>query len=91
MAGNVEEWTDSRYEAYPGGTVIDDDLLQILGQGYPVLRGGSFELGGDLTRSARRHGPHPGAKFRITGFRLVQGARYEEPSFSHQRRRGQPQ
>lgn len=71
LAGNVEEWTASVYSPYPGGEIIHDDLMQILGPGYPILRGGSFALGGDLARTRRRHGPHPGAPFRITGFRLV--------------------
>jgi len=71
LAGNVEEWTASAYAPYPGGTAVDDDLQQLLGPRYTVLRGGSFALGGDLARSRRRHGPHPGAPFRITGFRLA--------------------
>jgi len=71
LAGNVEEWTASAYAPYPGGTAVDDDLQQLLGPRYAVLRGGSFALGGDLARSRRRHGPHPGAPFRITGFRLA--------------------
>jgi toxoflavin biosynthesis protein ToxD len=71
MAGNVEEWTASHYAPYPGGRVIEDDLWRMLGPDYPILRGGSFELGGDLTRTRRRHGPHPGRPFRVTGFRLA--------------------
>lgn len=71
LAGNVEEWTSTSYSAYPGGEIIKDDLWKILGAGYPVLRGGSFELRGDLARTRRRHGPHPGHEFRVTGFRLV--------------------
>ncbi|MGH0358445.1 formylglycine-generating enzyme family protein [Sinorhizobium meliloti] len=71
LAGNVEEWTSTSYAPYPGGNFIEDDLWNILGQGYPILRGGSFLLGGDLTRTRRRHGPHPELKFRVTGFRLA--------------------
>jgi len=71
LAGNVEEWTASAFQPYPGSAPVDDDLMRILGPGYAVLRGGSFELGGDLARTRRRHGPHPGAPFRITGFRLA--------------------
>lgn len=76
LAGNVEEWTSSRYAPYPGGRFIADDLTRLVGPDYPILRGGSFLLGGDLCRGARRHGPHPGPQFRITGFRLV----YDPPS-----------
>ncbi|MEQ8603498.1 MAG: SUMF1/EgtB/PvdO family nonheme iron enzyme [Marivibrio sp.] len=74
LAGNVEEWTASRYAPYPGGRFIADDLIKLVGPRYPILRGGSFLLGGDLCRGARRHGPHPGPQFRITGFRLVHDA-----------------
>lgn len=71
MGGNVEEWTASTYQPYPGGMSQNDDLMQFLGPGYHVLRGGSFALGGDLARTRRRHGPHPGIPFRVTGFRMV--------------------
>lgn len=70
MAGNVEEWTRSVYRPYPGGYFIEDDLSRLLGD-YHVLRGGSFCLGGDLTRCSRRHGPHPDRIFRFIGFRIV--------------------
>jgi formylglycine-generating enzyme required for sulfatase activity len=71
LAGNVEEWTATRYSPYPGGQLIEDDLLRKVGPNYRILRGGSFALGGDLARTRRRHGPHPGPFFRITGFRMV--------------------
>ena len=38
MAGNVWEWTDSWYDAYPGSTFTADEF----GQQYRVLRGGSW-------------------------------------------------
>ena len=38
MAGNVWEWTDSWYEAYPGSTFTSKEF----GQKYRVLRGGSW-------------------------------------------------
>jgi formylglycine-generating enzyme required for sulfatase activity len=69
MAGNVEEWTASDYAEYPGGDFIEDHLTSALGLRYPVLRGGSAELGGDLARGARRHGPHP--QFTMFGFRVA--------------------
>jgi toxoflavin biosynthesis protein ToxD len=70
MAGNVEEWTCSLYRPYPGGSFIDDDLSRLMGD-YHVIKGGSFCLGGDLTRCARRHGPHPDSIFRFVGFRIT--------------------
>ena len=38
MAGNVWEWTDSWYDAYPGSTFKSEEF----GQKYRVLRGGSW-------------------------------------------------
>lgn len=70
MAGNVEEWTKSWYRPYPGGELIVDDLLLAMGH-YRVLRGGSFALGGDLARCARRHGPLDAPAYRFRGFRVV--------------------
>lgn len=71
MGGNVEEWVNSRYSVYAGGTVIRDDLYEALGPEYVVLKGGSFARSGDLCRVARRHGPFPDPVFRYTGFRVV--------------------
>ena len=71
LAGNVEEWTGDVYAPYPGGAFVDDDISMMVGRNYHVLRGGSFALGGDLARCARRHGPHPAPQFRYRGFRVV--------------------
>lgn len=71
LGGNVEEWVDTIYAAHPGGSFITDDLVEALGEQYPVLKGGSFARGGDLARVARRHGGFPDPVFRYTGFRLV--------------------
>ena len=71
LAGNVEEWTMSYYEPYPGGFFINDDLSEVHNLKYHILRGGSFSRGGDLARCARRHGFHPDPEFRYTGFRIV--------------------
>lgn len=73
MGGNVEEWTADHYAPYPCGDVVEDDLSQLHREGYPVLRGGSFALGGDLARTRRRHGPYIGERFAVTGFRLALG------------------
>ncbi|MFX4303729.1 formylglycine-generating enzyme family protein [Alicyclobacillus tolerans] len=71
MGGNVEEWVSSKYVPHPGGQLIKDDLWELLGPKYPILKGGSFSRGGDLARVARRHGRHPDPEFRFTGFRVV--------------------
>lgn len=67
MAGNVEEWTSTKYQPYPGGKPIHD---RFGGPGdYNVIRGGSFDHEGDLARCARRHGgPY---EHSIVGGRLV--------------------
>lgn len=71
LAGNVEEWVDDRYWVYPGGEVIADDLYEVFGMDYSILRGGSFHRGGDLSRGARRHGQYPKPDYRFVGFRIV--------------------
>lgn len=72
LAGNVEEWTSDVYRPYPGGPKINDDLARLASGGqYHVLRGGSFARGGDLTRCARRHGPHPAPEHQYRGFRVA--------------------
>ncbi len=75
LAGNVEEWVDTRYWVYPGGELIKDDLYEVFGANYFILRGGSFHRGGDLSRGARRHGAYPKPDYRFTGFRLVRERR----------------
>ncbi|MET3709952.1 formylglycine-generating enzyme required for sulfatase activity [Sphingomonas trueperi] len=77
LAGQVEEWVSDRYAPYPGGTAVDDDLTALHRDGYRVLRGGCFALGGDLTRTRRRHGPYVGDRFMVTGFRLAIGGDYD--------------
>ncbi len=51
MAGNVREWTQSWYQAYPG----NEDIQVEYGQVYRVLRGGSYLTGSFDVRSVRRH------------------------------------
>lgn len=71
LAGNVEEWVSTPYYVYPGGFTVKDTFYQQLGEKYPVLRGGNFVSGSDLSRAARRHGPLTDPDYRYTGFRLV--------------------
>lgn len=70
MAGNVEEYVGDTYRAYPGGTVIHDDL-HVLDEAYRVCRGGSFARFADLARCRRRHGFVDSPIYTI-GFRLVE-------------------
>lgn len=70
MAGNVEEYVANRYEPYPGGHLIEDEL-QRQSPGYRIARGGSFTRFGDLTRCSRRHGWYAKPIYAI-GFRLAE-------------------
>lgn len=66
-AGNVYEWVQDWYEAYPGNRVITRDYGQI----YRVLRGGSFTTGKFHARCARRHFDRMDAARADYGFRCA--------------------
>jgi formylglycine-generating enzyme required for sulfatase activity len=59
LAGNVMEWTASRYEA---------------ARPEVVVRGGSFVHGPDELRCSYRQPMHPGARDHYVGFRVATGA-----------------
>jgi toxoflavin biosynthesis protein ToxD len=71
MAGNVEEYVSDPYRAYPGGTFVQDHLVDIHGE-YRVARGGSFARFRDLARTKRRHGHNPKSATYAMGFRLAE-------------------
>lgn len=71
MAGNVEEYVRDDYAPYPGGSFVNDHLVQIHGH-YRVARGGSFARFRDLARNSRRHGHNPRSPSYAMGFRLVE-------------------
>jgi formylglycine-generating enzyme required for sulfatase activity len=50
MAGNVLEWVDATYQAYPNGTATDPNF----GTTNRVVRGGSFHSDVDAARTTRR-------------------------------------
>lgn len=79
LAGNVEEWVNDPYWVYPGGELVKDDLFEVFGMDYFILRGGSFRRGGDLSRGARRHGAYPKPDYRFTGFRVVRERKNSPP------------
>ena len=70
MAGNVWEWTCSRYEKRYGG---DENVCSSpKGPGYRVNRGGSWTNEPSLLRSATRSRDLPGSGGYNLGFRLAQ-------------------
>ncbi len=69
MAGNVWEWVEDGYGAYPGGATTD--RLGDAGAPYKVLRGGGWRSLGRDVRLAERDRAYPGARDDGTGFRLV--------------------
>ncbi|MFD9226086.1 formylglycine-generating enzyme family protein [Streptomyces sp. NPDC060064] len=72
MAGNVEEYVSDRYDSYPGGALVRDDLFIRMGH-YRIARGGAFNRCRDLARNQRRHGPYPRSLYAM-GFRVAEDA-----------------
>lgn len=71
LSGNVWEWTDSGYQAYPYRT---DDGREAADSGAArVFRGGSWGLNGRSVRSAFRDGLIPDERSGTLGFRLALG------------------
>lgn len=67
MAGNVFEWTQDWYEAYPGNTQVTKEY----GQVYRVLRGGAYNSDRFDVRCARRRFDKMDAKKPEYGFRCA--------------------
>lgn len=67
--GNVGEWCQDYYGAYPGGTVIDPRGPQT--GSYHVVRGGSWGADGRSCRSAFRNALFPDFGGNVIGFRVV--------------------
>ena len=70
LAGNLEEWTSTMYSPYRSADFIRDHIFDNNIGTYPVLRGGSYALNGDLCISSRRHGYRSDYPT-LTGFRCV--------------------
>ncbi len=68
MAGNLWEWVVDIYKPYPGGSPgVDSEY----GEGYRVVRGGSFYDGLDDIGNAVRMGLNPHDRVDYVGFRCA--------------------
>lgn len=73
MAGNVVEWTQNWYEAYPGNNQVTKEYGQI----FRSLRGGSFASDRFDVRCARRRFDKMDAKRPEYGFRCVMSVKHD--------------
>lgn len=74
MAGNVDEWTSTRYAPYPGAPDSVPTVEDWAADPH-ITRGGAFRHDVDLARCARRHGAYEADLLAVgIGFRLAASA-----------------
>jgi formylglycine-generating enzyme required for sulfatase activity len=69
MSGNVWEWCQSRYAAYP--YQAGDGREDLEATGSRVLRGGAWYVNRDFARCACRNGYDPRSRYYYVGLRVV--------------------
>jgi len=79
MAGNVYEWTQSQYKAYPYDPLDGRENLEAGDRVSRVLRGGAFHYDERSTRCAFRSGNYPRNRFYYFGFRVLVAAPFPHP------------
>jgi formylglycine-generating enzyme required for sulfatase activity len=67
LAGNVWEWVDAWYDAYPGNTISDPNF----GTTYRVMRGGSWGSDESGLRASNRYKDAPDYNYYVVGFRCI--------------------
>ncbi|MEI6181068.1 MAG: formylglycine-generating enzyme family protein, partial [Chloroflexales bacterium] len=71
MAGNVWEWTVSRYEPYPYNPTDGRENSSYSAYARFTLRGGSWNVISHFLRAARRNNLAPADNYLVVGFRLA--------------------
>jgi len=74
MIGDVWEWTATEFRPYPGFESFPyrEYSEVFFGEGYKVLRGGSFATRPDAIRNTFRNWDHPHRRQLFAGFRCVE-------------------
>jgi formylglycine-generating enzyme required for sulfatase activity/Tfp pilus assembly protein PilF len=81
MAGNVSEWTHSKYADYP--YVADDGREIISSTEYRVTRGGAWNIHGDHLLSVYRDGVESRGQVSTIGFRCAKPIESEFSAMEH--------
>ncbi|MEO1629179.1 MAG: formylglycine-generating enzyme family protein [Bacteroidota bacterium] len=71
VIGNVFEWTDAAFVAYPGGQLDPDTPGAAQGGQLRVLRGGAMDTPARHSRAAYRYRLHPSYTSHNIGFRIA--------------------
>jgi iron(II)-dependent oxidoreductase len=76
MIGDVWEWTATEFDGYPGFRAFPypEYSEAFFGQGYRVLRGGSWATRADVASVTFRNWDHPNRRQIFSGFRCAEDA-----------------
>ena len=71
VLGNVFEWTDAPFRAYPGGRLVAGTPGSSQAETLKVLRGGAIDTGPAASRASYRYRLHPSYTSYNIGFRIA--------------------